>query len=161
MVLELSAWTEGSLDLLRRCNTPEMTTYLGGPETELKLISRHVRYLGYAQDDPIVAWPLLVLVDGDAVGSLNYWRTAGGYEMGWAIAPEHQGRGYATAAVLAGLEHARAQRLTGRFSATPSVDNAASNGVARSAGFTLLRQLEIEYPPGHTMQANEWVLDLR
>ena len=161
MTVTLDRWTEGSLDLLRRCNTPEMTTYLGGPETEQKLISRHVRYLGYAQDDPIVAWPLLVLVDGGAVGSLNYWKTSDGYEMGWAIAQEHQGRGHATAAVIAGLEHARAQQLTGRFCATPSVDNDASNGVARSAGFTLLRQLEIEYPPGHPMQANEWVFDLR
>ena len=45
--------------------------------------------------------------------------------------------------------------------AADAIDNDASNGVARSAGFTLLRQLEIEYPPGHTMQANEWVFDLR
>lgn len=160
-MLELAPWSEDSLDLLRRCNTPEMTVYLGGPETEQKLVSRHVRYLGYLQDDPVVAWPLRVMVDGVAVGSLNYWKTADGYEMGWAIAPERHGRGYARAAVLAGLEHARAQGLAGRFHATPSIDNAASNGVARSAGFILLRQLDIEYPPGHTMRANEWVLDLR
>ena len=160
-MLELGPWTEGSLELLRRCNTPAMTSYLGGPETEQKLISRHVRYLSYAQDDPVVAWPLRVLVDGDAVGSVNYWRTDDGYEMGWAIAPEHQNRGYARSAVLAALDHARGQGITGRFHATPSADNAASNGVARAAGFTLLRAVEIEYPPGHTMQANDWVLDLR
>jgi RimJ/RimL family protein N-acetyltransferase len=161
MALTLEPWTEDSLELLRRCNTEGMTTYLGGPETEQKLISRHVRYLGYAQDDPVVAWPLRVMVNGDAVGSLNYWKTDDGYEMGWAIAPEYQGRGYAKAAVLVALEHARALQLAGRFCANPSVDNAASNGVARSAGFTLLRQVDIEYPPGHTMRANEWVLDLR
>lgn len=160
-MLELAPWSEDSLELLRRCNTPEMTEYLGGPETEQKLISRHVRYLGYAQDDPVVAWPLRVMVDGEAVGSVNYWITGGGYEIGWAIAPEHHGRGYARTAVLAALDHARQQGLTGRFTANPSVDNAASNGVARSAGFTLLRQVDIEYPPGHTMHANEWVLDLR
>ena len=161
MTLSLEPWTEDSLELLRRCNTPEMTAYLGGPETEQKLISRHVRYLGYLQDDPIVAWPLRVIVDGEAAGSLNYWKTDEGYEIGWAIAPQHQGRGYARVAVLAALDHARGQGITGRFHATPSVDNAASNGVARSAGFTLLRRLEIEYPPGHRMPANEWVLDLR
>jgi RimJ/RimL family protein N-acetyltransferase len=160
-MLELAPWSEDSLDLLRRCNVPAMTVYLGGPETEQKLISRHVRYLGYLQDDPIVAWPLRVIAHGEAVGSLNYWKTDEGYEMGWAIAPEHQGHGYAKAAVLAALEHARDHGITGRFHATPSVDNAASNGVARSAGFTLLRTLEIEYPPGHSMQANDWVLDLR
>ena len=161
MTLTVEPWTEDSLELLRRCNTPEMTVYLGGPETEQKVISRHVRYLGYAQDEPVVAWPLRVVVDGEAVGSVNYWTTEDGFEMGWAIAPEHQNRGYARAGVLAGLDHARSHGLTGRFHANPSVDNAASNGVARSAGFTLLRQLDIEYPPGHTMRANNWVLDLR
>ena len=159
-MLELAPWTEDSLDLLRRCNTPEMTVYLGGPETEQKLISRHVRYLGYLQDVPMVAWPLRVMVDGEPVGSLNYWTTDEGFEMGWAIAPEHHGRGYARAAVLAALDHARAQGLAGRFHANPSVDNAASNGVARSAGFTLLRQIDIEYPPGHPLRVNDWVLDL-
>ena len=160
MPLWLERWTEGSLELLRRCNTDEMTTFLGGPESEEKLISRHVRYLGYLQDDPVVAWPLRVIVDDVAVGSVTYWRTGVGFEIGWAIAPEHQGKGYATTAVLAALGHATGNGNAGRFHACPSVENAASNGVARSVGFTLLRQLDIEYPPGHTMRANEWVLDL-
>lgn len=159
-MLELAPWTEDSLELLRRCNVPEMTEHLGGPETDQKLISRHVRYLGYAQEDPVVAWPLRVFADGEAVGSVNYWRTDEGFEMGWAIAPEHQRHGYAKAAVLAALDHARAQGFTGRVHAFPSIENAGSNGVARSAGFTLLRQMQIEYPPGHFMQANDWVFDL-
>ena len=47
-MLTLEEWTEDSIDLLRRCNTPAMTEHLGGPETEEQLLSRHVRYLGYA-----------------------------------------------------------------------------------------------------------------
>jgi RimJ/RimL family protein N-acetyltransferase len=160
-MLELAPWTEDSLELLRRCNVPAMTEYLGGPESEQRLISRHVRYLGYLQDDPAEAWPLRVIVHGEPVGSVSYWKTEHGFEIGWAIAPEHQGRGYAKAAVAAALDHARAKGFTGRFHACPSIDNEASNGVARASGFTLLRQLEIEYPPGQAMQANEWVLDLR
>lgn len=159
-MLTVEEWTEDSLDLLRRCNTEAMTEHLGGPETPTKVVSRHVRYLGYTQDEVREAWPLRVVVDGEAVGSITYWRIVGGYEIGWAIVPEHQGRGLATEAVAAAIQHARAQGLTGRFHATPSIDNAASNGVARRAGFTLLRQYPIEYPPGNHMQANDWVLDL-
>lgn len=160
-MLELATWTEESLELLRRCNSPEMTVFLGGPEPEQKLIGRHVRYLSYLQDATAEAWPLRAMVDGEAVGSIGYWVTDEGYEIGWAIVPEHQGKGHATAAVLAALDHARSQGFTGRFVACPSIDNAPSNGVAKSAGFTLLRQLEIEYPPGHLMQANEWIFDLK
>ena len=46
-MLALEEWTEDSLGLLRRCNTPAMTEHLGGAETDVQLISRHVRYLGY------------------------------------------------------------------------------------------------------------------
>jgi len=160
-MLTLDEWTEDSLDLLRRCNTPEMTEHLGGPETEEQLLSRHVRYLGYAQVTPQQAWPIRVLVDGEVAGSLSFWRIEHGYELGWAICPEFQGRGYATEAVLAVLDWARAEGYTGTFHATPGVTNAASNGVARKAGFTLARTIDIEYPPGHTMAANDWVLELR
>jgi len=159
-MLTLAEWTEDSLDLLRRCNTPAMTEHLGGPETDVQLISRHVRYLGYLQSDPQEAWPLRVLVDGELVGSVTFWMIEGGYELGWAICPEFQGRGYATAAVEALLSRARAAGQTGTFHATPAVTNLASNGVARKAGFTLAREIEIEYPPGHPMRANDWVFEL-
>ena len=160
-MLTLEDWTEDSLGLLRRCNTAAMTEHLGGPETEAQLVSRHVRYLGYAQLTPQEAWPIRVLVDGELVGSLSFWVIEDGYELGWAICPEFQGRGYATAAVLALLDRARAEGRTGTFHATPGVANAASNGVARKAGFTLVRTLDIEYPPGHTMAANDWVREVR
>ncbi len=44
--------------------------------------------------------------------------------------------------------------------ATPGVHNAASNAVARKAGFTLVKEHEIEYPPGGFMLANDWAYDL-
>ncbi|MGI8711878.1 MAG: hypothetical protein ACR2NR_01595 [Solirubrobacteraceae bacterium] len=37
--------------------------------------------------------------------------------------------------------------------AFPSVENAASNAVCRSAGFALLGPIEAEYPPGTTRRA--------
>lgn len=42
--------------------------------------------------------------------------------------------------------------------AYPRVDNESSNAVCRKAGFILLGARDFEYPPGHTMRCNDWVL---
>ena len=43
--VRLEAWAEGDLPLLRKLmGDPEMTRYLGGPETEEKLAKRQARY---------------------------------------------------------------------------------------------------------------------
>nr|WP_238161725.1 GNAT family N-acetyltransferase [Micromonospora endolithica] len=107
---------------------------------------------------------MIVLPDGTRVGSVGHWerrwRGAQVWEMGWAVLPAYQGRGLATAAVLAAAAEARARR-THRFAhAYPSVDNPASNAVCRRVGFTLLGPTDFEYPPGQLMRANDWRLDL-
>ena len=44
--VSLRAWTEDDLPLLRGLLAdPAMMTYLGGPETQEKLLARHARYL--------------------------------------------------------------------------------------------------------------------
>jgi RimJ/RimL family protein N-acetyltransferase len=160
VTLTLAPWDEHCFDVLERCNTPEMTAHLGGPETDEALRDRQDRYLGYVRES-ITAWPLQIQVDGEAIGSMSFWQVGENeYELGWAVVPERQGNGYATAAVAAVLELARDNSQFGRFHASPGVNNAASNAVARKAGFTLVRQHEIEYPPGQHMLANDWVLTL-
>jgi RimJ/RimL family protein N-acetyltransferase len=44
--------------------------------------------------------------------------------------------------------------------AFPAVDNAASNALCRSLGFTLLGAFDVEYPPGHALRCNDWALEL-
>jgi hypothetical protein len=41
----IEPWTDEDLALLRASNTPEMTSYLGGSESEQKLLDRHRRYV--------------------------------------------------------------------------------------------------------------------
>lgn len=53
--IRLTEWTQADLSLLREANTPRMTAHLGGPETEDKLLSRHLRYL--CRDDPAASHP--------------------------------------------------------------------------------------------------------
>ena len=159
MTLTLERWDESGFAVLERCNTPEMTAFLGGPESAEKLADRHRRYLNFS-DTGRDAWPLRVMLDGEAIGSIGYWDDETAFEMGWAIVPEFQGRGLATASVRLALDHAAANGLFNAVIANPSVTNLASNAVARSAGFTLQRQHEIEYPIGTMMLANLWRYDL-
>ena len=160
-MLSLDPWGEGDFWLLERCNTPEMTAHLGGPETAEQLAKRHRRYVESAFEGQMY---VIVTADGERAGSIGYWEHADDgetvWETGWAILPEFQGRGLATAAVL---EVAKVAAAAGRHStlhAYPGVSNAASNALCRKAGFTLVEERDFEYPKGHWMRCNDWSLEL-
>lgn len=157
--IELRPWSEGDLRLLRRLNARELTSHLGGPEPEDRVVDRHRRYL--ALDDGRM---FRVEVDGVAAGSVGFWeRSWRGevvWEVGWSVLPEFQGRGVASAAARATVEAARADGSHGWAHAFPSVDHPASNAVCRKAGFTLLGEADFEYPPGRWMRCNDWAAEL-
>ena len=76
-------------------------------------------------------------------GGLNH-TVAGGraeVELGWAVAPSHQGRGIATWLALEGLAAAGERGITGVVAYT-RVDNEASRRVAERAGLELERSFE-------------------
>jgi RimJ/RimL family protein N-acetyltransferase len=160
--VRLEAWTQADLGLLRQANTPEMTAHLGGPETEERLLDRH-RYLRLSApgDGQMLA---VVLPDGRRAGIIGYWerprRQGNVYETGWHVLPAFQGRGIATAAARAVAELARDQHRYGSLHAFPAADHPASNAVCRKAGFALLGETDIEYPPGTIMRCNDWRLEL-
>ncbi|EPH44778.1 hypothetical protein STRAU_2140 [Streptomyces aurantiacus JA 4570] len=156
-------WSEGDFELLVRHNSPEMTAHLGGPETHEKLVDRHQRYLGL---DGRRGRMFRIVTDpgGETAGIVGFWETthhgADVWEAGWGVLPECQGRGIAASAVRLVVAEARAAGLHRHLHACPSVANAASNGVCRKAGFTLLGAEDMEYPKGHWMRCNDWRLDL-
>lgn len=157
--IKLRPWAEKDLDLLRRLNTPEIWAHLGGPETDEKVIERHMRYLDIG---PPGSGRMYVILadDGQVAGSIGYWerewQDATVYETGWNVLPEFQGRGIATAAARAVAAEAAAERPGRELHAYPSVDNAASNAICRKAGFTLLGACEFEFPKGNLMRCNDW-----
>lgn len=159
--VRLEPWSEADFDLLSRQNTPEMTAYLGGPESPEKLADRHHRYLDPAENGVMFR---VVLPTGDVVGSTGFWdhEWAGepAYETGYAILPEYQGRGLAMAATLAAAAAARADGRHRWLYAFPSIQHTASNAVCRKAGFELVEESEFEYPQGHFIRSNVWRLDL-
>ncbi|WP_324615628.1 GNAT family N-acetyltransferase, partial [Streptomyces sp. NRRL F-4489] len=160
--VRIEPWAPDGLDLLRRANTPVMTRYVGGPETEEQLARRHRRYL--ADEEPGRMYRIVLLPEGAAVGTAGFWvadrRGEAVYEAGWSVLPAFQGRGIAVAAVAHVLAAAAAEGHHPSVHAYPSVANAASNAVCRRAGFRLLGECEIEYPKGYLLRANDWCIAL-
>jgi RimJ/RimL family protein N-acetyltransferase len=160
-MVTLDPWNEQDFGLLERCNTPEMTAHLGGPETPEKLRDRHRRYI----ENPFVGQMFAIVTDdGERAGSIGYWEhteaTDTVWETGWAILPEFQGRGLATAAVHEVAKVAAAAGKHSTLHAYPNITNTASNALCHKAGFTFLGERDFEYPKGHPIRCNDWSLDL-
>ncbi|WP_307620316.1 GNAT family N-acetyltransferase [Streptomyces sp. V3I7] len=157
----LVPWAEDDFWLLRRTNSPEMTRFLGGPETEEQLAGRHRRYV-----EPSAGRMYRVTLGdgGETVGSIGFWEQSWQdgtvWETGWGVLPGFQGRGLAVAAARALVEEARAAGRHRYLHAFPKVSHAASNAVCRSAGFTLRGQADFEYPKGNPIRSNDWRYDL-
>jgi RimJ/RimL family protein N-acetyltransferase len=151
--------------MLRRANTPELTAYLGGPETEEKLLDRHRRYLDLPGTGKGRMFRVVLEPSGEVAGSVGYWekdwQDQTVYEIGWTVLAEFQGRGLATAAALAAADRARAELRPAYLHAYPRVDHAPSNAICRKAGFKLIGEYGFEYPPGNPIRCNDWRLDLR
>lgn len=164
--IRLEPWSEDDFWLLRAMNAPALMEHLGGPETDDALVKRHRRYVDLSAErtDAGRMFRIVLLPEEVAVGSIGFWKqTWDGepvYETGWTVLPGHQGRGIATAATRAVAALARAERTYRYLHAFPSTDNAPSNAVCRKAGFELRGERELEYPPGHALQCNDWRLDL-
>src|SRR4051794_26703664 len=99
-MVQLVPWSADDFWLLERCNTPEMTAYLGGPETAEQLVTRHHRYVA---NESAGGMYTIRTSEGETAGSIGYWEheevDETVWETGWAILPEYQGRGLATAAI--------------------------------------------------------------
>lgn len=160
----LRAWAAGDLWLLERLlGDPAMTEHLGGPDTPEAIRARHERYLA-ADPAHNGIYTIVLGAEGLPVGWVGYWesdwRGETVWECGWHVLPEHQGRGIATLAAALMLEGVRRRGTHRYLHAFPAVDNAPSNALCRTLGFTLLGEAEVEYPRGRMMQANEWRFDV-
>jgi RimJ/RimL family protein N-acetyltransferase len=162
--IRLEPWDEDDLPLVTEImGTPEMTVYLGGPESPEKLEDRLARYRAATTPESRM-FKIVEVASDESVGSVGYWERAEGgtmvYETGWSVIPVFQGRGIAAGATELAIESARSERRNRFLHAYPRVDNGASNAICRKLGFTLLGSREFEYPPGNPILCNDWRLDL-
>src|SRR5438445_17967 len=82
------------------------------------------------------------------------------YETGWMVLKAHQSRGIATEATALVVEKAKTDGRRRYLHAFPPPANGASNAICRKLGFTLLGEVEFEFPPGNFAASNDWRLDL-
>jgi RimJ/RimL family protein N-acetyltransferase len=161
--LRLEPWSDADRPLLDRINAPEMTRYLGGPESPEKVEARFRRYVA-ARTPKERAFKVVRAADGVPVGSIAYWdsewKGAPQYETGWAVLPQFQGLGHATRAMRLLIPLARGERRHHLLVAFPKVENAPSNAVCRKVPFVWEGECVVEYPKGHPIRCNAWTIEL-
>jgi RimJ/RimL family protein N-acetyltransferase len=123
---------------------PVVTRYIGGRAlTREEVWGRLLRYDGHWAMLNFGYWALEDKHSGTFLGELGFAdlqreiepRLDGMAEIGWVLAPEHQGKGYATEAVRAVIGWGDAHLTTRRMVALIHPENAASLRVAEKFGF--------------------------
>jgi RimJ/RimL family protein N-acetyltransferase len=141
---------------------PEVMRELGGPIDPAEVSTLHARRVEGIEAGNTWYFTIRLGSEGLPVGTICLWDDdhhdqRGGSETGWMILPGYQGRGIARAALRELVERARADGRWGDIHAYPNVTNDASNALARTAGFTLVGTVEVEFR-GHRLRCNDWVL---
>jgi RimJ/RimL family protein N-acetyltransferase len=159
--MELLPLTAADVGLTVALETdPRVMAELGGVWTAEDAVATHERRMRFVAEHG--SWLLKIVPEpgGPAVGTIMLWtsESEGGAfsEAGWMVLPEHQGRGYASAALALLLEKARADGRWGDIHAFPGATNAASNALCRTAGFELIGTGEADYADRH-FPVNHWV----
>jgi RimJ/RimL family protein N-acetyltransferase len=165
ITVDIRPWSQTDLPLLQRLRgDPAMNIHLGGPETPVKIRERQERYYRSSQTGENPMFVIVVGPDKVPAGSIGYWEKQWQdehiWETGWSVLPEFQGQGVATRAAAIIVERVKSLRKHRTLHAFPSVNNAASNAICSKVGFTLRGEVDFEFPPGHIMRCNDWLLDL-
>ncbi|MGE5335118.1 MAG: GNAT family N-acetyltransferase, partial [Nitrososphaerota archaeon] len=134
---QLAPWSDKDLALDQQMlGDPEMTRYLGGPESPEQIAQRHARKLRLPDSGAGRMFKIVLEATGEAgeaVGSVGYWENSWHgediYEIGWLVLTAFQGRGIASAATAQAIGQARADGKHRFLHAFPSVENGPSNGI--------------------------------
>jgi RimJ/RimL family protein N-acetyltransferase len=108
--LILREWQEGDFDAYARlCADPEVMRYLGGKTFSVLEAWRHMAYLvGHWALRGFGHWAVEEKATGQFVGRLGFQEPQGwpGFEVGWTLAKDRWGRGYATEGATTALDYA-------------------------------------------------------
>ena len=166
--VSIRPYAEGDLWLLERTlGNPGQMVHLNGPESIEHIRKRHNKFLAMSAD-PHAGRQFTILTGSlnVAAGNVGYWESEWkgktGWEMGWFVLPEFQGRGIATAATRLVIDLITKLESHKFVFAFPSVENHQSNAICRKLGFILTEQVSSEYPPGskRLLRCNIWMLTL-
>lgn len=155
--LRLRAHTLGDFEAcVALWGDPAVTAFIGGrPSSRDEVWSRLLRYVGHWALLDYGFWLIEERASGAFVGEIGFADFKRGLgpdfdaypEMGWALSPSQQGKGYAAEAARACMDWAVA-----RFSGSPFVcmidpANTPSIKVASKLGFAPFAQIELRGSP--------------
>ncbi len=143
---------------------PGVMSELGGPWPEADARASHRRRIGGIADPGWWWFTIRPIASNGAVGAAlgtigvweSEWEGQPISETGWMVLPEHQGKGYASAALAAVLERARQEGRWGDIHAFPGATNGPSNALCRKHGFELVGTGDADYAGRH-FPVNHWV----
>jgi len=146
--LVLRMFREDDLEQYARiCADPEVVRYLGDGQTlnrveawrQMATIVGHWQLRGYGP------WAVEERESGRLVGRLGFFNPEGwpGFELGWVLAREHWGKGYATEGARRALAYAFAEMGREHVMSLIHPDNGASIRVAERLGERLEGRTEL------------------
>ena len=145
------------LEFLVRLNSDQETArwlwpeQLGGPRTPAQARGLLEEKIAHWEDHGFGQWIWRERGSGDLIGRIGpQWTTWPGelvVEVGWSVAPEKQGRGFATEAGRAALRYGFEQAGAERIVAFTWTENLASLRVIEKLGMRRVREFEIEGLP--------------
>ena len=128
------------------CARIEIMRYLGGKTFDRIQAWRHMAYLlGHWEMLGYGYYAVEEKASGNLVGRVGFTNHPGwpGFELGWTIVPEYQGRGYATEAAKMLLRHAFTALDREHVISLIHPDNAPSRRVAEKLGQKIEGQTEV------------------
>ena len=145
--LFLRQWRASDLDAYATMLAdPDVSRFLGdGSPADRHLAWRGMTsYAGAWALQGFGHWAVELAATGEFIGRVGPWYPEGwpALEIGWAIDPRHQGRGYATEAGRVALDCAWTQLGAGRVVSLVRPGNAASAAVAQKLGAVLATTIE-------------------
>jgi RimJ/RimL family protein N-acetyltransferase len=128
------------------CANPDLMRYLGGKTFDRIGAWRHLAYmLGHWVLRGYGYYAVEEKATGRFLGRVGFTESAGwpGFELGWTLAPECRGRGYATEAAAFLLEYAFETMGRSHVISLIHPDNAPSRRVAERLGQTIEGETEV------------------
>jgi RimJ/RimL family protein N-acetyltransferase len=130
----------------RICADPEVMRYLGGKPFTRTEAWRHMAYLvGHWHLRGYSHWAVEEKASGRLIGRLGFFNPAGwpGFELGWTLARESWGKGYATEGARRALHYAFTEMGKDHVISLIHPENRASIRVAERLGETPEGEAEI------------------
>ena len=125
-------------EYLAMSSDPEVMKFLGGkPQTEIEAWKSMAAFMGHWYFRGYGVWAVEEKSTGKLIGRIGLMNPAGwpGFELGWTLARESWGKGYATELTIAGLHYVFTKTQINPIYAYTEEPNTSSQKVLLKAGF--------------------------